>query len=201
MRRIALAFILLLVASPIYAQLSVDDVYFSPHGGCTAAIEHELKAAKSTVRVQAYSFTSARIAKALNEASMREALDKTSTDKRKVSVKVLLDKGHKTETENNDKEGLLDNPEISVRLDGSNHARAHSKVIIIDPDLDSAVVITGSFNFTGHAENSNVENLLIIRDKKIAQKYLANWNDRAEHHSEPYTKVKRKEPAAAGSGR
>ena len=41
------------------------EVYFSPKGGCTDAVVKELAAAKSTVLVQAYSFTSAPIAKAL----------------------------------------------------------------------------------------------------------------------------------------
>jgi len=40
-------------------------VYFSPHGGCTEAIVSALNQAKQMVLVQAYSFTSALIAKAL----------------------------------------------------------------------------------------------------------------------------------------
>jgi hypothetical protein len=35
------------------------EVYFSPHGGATEAIIKELNKAKSTVLVQAYTFTSA----------------------------------------------------------------------------------------------------------------------------------------------
>lgn len=41
------------------------EVYFSPHGGCTDAIIRELNKAKSTILVQAYTFTSAPIAKAI----------------------------------------------------------------------------------------------------------------------------------------
>jgi hypothetical protein len=40
-------------------------VYFSPNGGCTDAVAKALEGAKQTVLVQAYSFTSAPIAKAL----------------------------------------------------------------------------------------------------------------------------------------
>ena len=43
-------------------------VYFSPDGGATAAIVEVLGRAKASVLVQAYSFTSAPIAKALVEA-------------------------------------------------------------------------------------------------------------------------------------
>jgi hypothetical protein len=39
--------------------------YFSPNGGCTEAVAEALGQAKNTVKVQAYSFTSAPIAKAL----------------------------------------------------------------------------------------------------------------------------------------
>jgi phosphatidylserine/phosphatidylglycerophosphate/cardiolipin synthase-like enzyme len=44
---------------------------------------------------------------------------------------------------------------------------------------------TGSFNFTKQAENANAENLLVIRDATLAEKYAANWKAHAEH-SEAY---------------
>ena len=37
-------------------------VYFSPNGGCTDAIIQEINAARMSIHVQAYSFTSARLA-------------------------------------------------------------------------------------------------------------------------------------------
>src|SRR5438445_12580576 len=62
------------------------EVYFSPHGGCTEAVVKALEKAKTTVLVQAYSFTSAPIAKALVDAA-----------KRGVKVDVILDKSQRTE--------------------------------------------------------------------------------------------------------
>ena len=38
--------------------LSAIQVFFSPKGGCTEAVVKELDAAKATILVQAYSFTS-----------------------------------------------------------------------------------------------------------------------------------------------
>ena len=61
------------------------EVYFSPKGGCTDAIIRELNKAQSTILVQAYSFTSAPIAKSLLNAH-----------KRGVKVKVILDKNQRT---------------------------------------------------------------------------------------------------------
>jgi phosphatidylserine/phosphatidylglycerophosphate/cardiolipin synthase-like enzyme len=51
--------------------------------------------------------------------------------------------------------------------------------------IDGGVVITGSFNFTSAAARNNAENLLVIRDKEIADKYAINWKSHAEH-SDPY---------------
>ncbi|HMK76605.1 MAG TPA: phospholipase D-like domain-containing protein [Thermodesulfobacteriota bacterium] len=45
--------------------------------------------------------------------------------------------------------------------------------------------MTGSFNFTKAAEESNAENLLVIRDKKLAERYIKNWQEH-EKHSKVY---------------
>jgi phosphatidylserine/phosphatidylglycerophosphate/cardiolipin synthase-like enzyme len=51
--------------------------------------------------------------------------------------------------------------------------------------IDREVVITGSFNFTRAAEESNAENVLIIRSKELAREYFENW-ERHQAHSEGY---------------
>ncbi len=147
------------------------EVYFSPKGGCTEAVVRELGAATSTVLVQAYSFTSAPIANALVNAH-----------KRGLKIEVILDKSQRTEKYS--AADFLRNMGISVRIDAK-HAIAHNKVVVID----DGVVITGSFNFTKAAEESNAENLLVIRDKALATKYAANWKAHADH-SEPYERAK-----------
>src|SRR5207245_11637874 len=62
------------------------EVSFSPHGGCTDAVVAALGKAKTSVLVQAYSFTSAPIAKALVEAHERG-----------VKVEVILDRSQRSE--------------------------------------------------------------------------------------------------------
>ena len=61
------------------------------------------------------------------------------------------------------------------------HARNHNKVMIIDQQI----VITGSFNFAKAAEEKSAENLLVIRDRAVALRYLENWQEHAQH-SEVY---------------
>jgi phosphatidylserine/phosphatidylglycerophosphate/cardiolipin synthase-like enzyme len=51
--------------------------------------------------------------------------------------------------------------------------------------IDGEPMITGSLNFTRAAEEKNVENLLVIRDKTLAAKYTENWQKHAKH-SENY---------------
>lgn len=46
-------------------------------------------------------------------------------------------------------------------------------------------MITGSFNFTKAAEQSNAENLLVVHDKKLAERYTENWKEH-ESHSKVY---------------
>ena len=142
-------------------------VCFSPQGGCTAAVVSALNDARETVLVQAYTFSSAPIAKALVDAH-----------KRGVKVQVILDKSQRTEPYS--RAAFLKNAGIPTFIDDK-HAIAHNKVIVID----RRIVITGSFNFTREAEESNAENLLLIRDSSMAEKYADNWRAHLAH-SVPY---------------
>ncbi len=138
-------------------------VYFSPRGGCTDAIVQKLDEAKKSVFVQAYSFTSERIAKALVDAK-----------KRGVAVSVILDQS--LENEPNGEANFLSHADIRTLIDGQ-HTINHNKAMIIDNET----VITGSFNFTTAAEEKNAENLLIIQDKTLAERYTENWYVHAAH--------------------
>jgi len=54
-------------------------------------------------------------------------------------------------------------------------------IVVLEMIIDNATVITGSFNFTIAAEGKNAENLLIIHDKDLAQRYTENWYVHAAH--------------------
>jgi phosphatidylserine/phosphatidylglycerophosphate/cardiolipin synthase-like enzyme len=138
-------------------------VYFSPSGGCTDAIVNALGQAKETILVQAYSFTSAPIAKAVVDAH-----------KRGVKMQVILDKSQRTEKYSS--ADFLAHAGVPVLIDDK-HQIAHNKIMIIDGEI----VITGSFNFTTAAEEHNAENLLIIHSKELAERYAANWQAHAGH--------------------
>lgn len=154
-------------ATDLMLNNSPATVCFSPNGGCTATIVKTLSAANSEILVQAYSFTSPPIAKALLESH-----------KRGVQVKVILDKGQRSQKYSS--ADFLANNGIPTWIDVA-HAIAHNKVMVIDGET----IITGSFNFTKAAEERNAENLLIIKNKELASEYIKNWNNHLKH-SEAY---------------
>jgi phosphatidylserine/phosphatidylglycerophosphate/cardiolipin synthase-like enzyme len=176
MKRLSLILILFLVGcatSPVQPPAPTPcpvilSVCFSPKGGCTDTIVQELDKAKRSILVQAYSFTSAPIAKAL-----------VAAHERGVKVEIILDKSNLTAQYTSGP--FVAKAGISVKID-SVHDIAHNKIMIIDGEI----VITGSFNFTKSAEDNNAENLLIILDKPLAEKYTKNWQEH-EKHSEPYS--------------
>jgi phosphatidylserine/phosphatidylglycerophosphate/cardiolipin synthase-like enzyme len=54
---------------------------------------------------------------------------------------------------------------------GGGGTRMHHKFIVIDFDKPTARVYMGSYNFSKAADVSNGENLLLIRDRRVAVSY------------------------------
>lgn len=141
---------------------TIMNIYFSPYGGATDAIEAEINVAKKTIRVLGYSFTSPIIIAALIEAQERG-----------VSVEVILDKTQKSSAAIADmaKRG------VKVYID-SKHAIMHNKTMIFDDNI----VQTGSFNYSVSAEIRNAENILIVKKNRcLASVYFSNFLDHKKH--------------------
>jgi phosphatidylserine/phosphatidylglycerophosphate/cardiolipin synthase-like enzyme len=145
---------------------AVIQAYFSPKGGASKAIVDALDGASESIFVQAYSFTSEPIAAALARARHRG-----------VKVQAVLDKSQRGDK--HAKAPILRQSGIPIWIDDK-HAIAHNKVIVVDKNI----VITGSFNFTSSAEVRNAENLLVIKDPRLAAEYIANWESHRRHSEE-----------------
>jgi phosphatidylserine/phosphatidylglycerophosphate/cardiolipin synthase-like enzyme len=140
------------------------EAHFSPKGGCTDAIIRELRQARHEILVLAYSFTSRPIAQALVDAKVRG-----------VHVEIVLD--HSNEHEMYTDMTFVQEHGISAVID-PHHAIAHNKVMIID----NRTLLTGSFNFTQHAENENAENLLVIKGQPaLVKTYKENFHVHKAH--------------------
>lgn len=151
------------------------EVVFSPEGSGEEALLRVIGAARETLHVQAYVFTSRPIADALVRAHRRG-----------VHVQVLADAQMNRRGKGNALPRLLD-AGVPVALE-TRYAVAHNKVLIADGGGSSCVVATGSYNFTWSANKRNAENLLVLRDNcPLAAAYLDNWR----RHREDATPVTR----------
>jgi len=142
-------------------------VYFSPHGGAMAAILKTIGQAQSSIDVQAYLVTSQEIVDALKAAHSRG-----------VAIRIVIDKNNMGGVYSY--EAFFAKSGIPIWRDGQ-HKDLHDKVMLID----GKTIITGSFNFTQQSEDTNSENLLIIRNKP---KLFAAYEEHFEihlHHSDP----------------
>ena len=145
-------------------------VYFSPNGDCQQAVVGELKKAHQTIDIAMYSFTSREIAQALLDAKehhvkIRITLDPGQIKDRYSKCRFLIKKGFDVKFHMG--QGLM-----------------HDKFAVIDDHT----VITGSFNWTVTADKKNSENLLIIKDRQLAQKYSKEFKTLWEHSGEAQLK-------------
>lgn len=142
---------------------------FVPDGAsCEKLLVETIGATRQSLRIQAYSFTSAPIAQAVKQAKERG-----------VDVQVIVDQSQVGEKYTS--ATFLKNAGVPVVIDDK-PAIAHNKVMI----FDGRAVFTGSYNFTKSAETRNAENGLLIRDDAaLVKAYLDNWNTR-HAESVPY---------------
>ena len=146
------------------------EVAFSPGGGATDLVVKTIGAARQSILVAAYSFTSRPIAKALILAHQAG-----------IDVKVVVDHSQIQKTSHS-MVGALVLAKIPLRVDIV-HAIQHDKYMVID----GKTVETGSFNYTAAAEQHNSENVLVLLDDpKLAAAYGDNWKnlwDQAESYN------------------
>lgn len=147
---------------------------FSPWDDIEGAIVASLRAAQRQVLVQAFSFTSRPIARALIDAKRRG-----------VDVRVTADA---TETQRlaGGRIAELAAAGIPVFIE-ERYQSAHNKVMVIDADLPTGMVITGSYNWSFAAQRRNAENVLIISGQAaLAGRYRMNW-ERHRADAKPYS--------------
>jgi len=138
------------------------EVYFSPNGGCTAAVISEIRNAAQTIDIAMYYLSSVKIARAL-----------VLSQKRHLQVRIVLDQSQEIEAAS--KSGYLIKHGFKIKYH-LGFGLMHNKFALID----GKTLITGSFNWTSTAEEKNEENLLIITDARTIEKYADRfeylWN-------------------------
>lgn len=130
--------------------------YFCPEDHCSSHVMNALNNAKKSIYFMQFSFTDNSIGNVL------------ISNKNRLDIKGVMEKA-----QNNtyaEFQRLADS-NISIKWD-SNKYNMHHKVFIVDNET----VITGSYNPTRNADESNDENILIINDAYVAEKYLEEFN-------------------------
>lgn len=135
---------------------------FVPNGpACESLLVNTINNTRSSLLIQAYSFTSPPIAEAVVNAF-----------KRGVDVRVIVDKSLVSEKYTS--ATFLKNAGVPVVID-TKPAIAHNKAMIFDQQS----VFTCSFNFTRSAQDRNAENGMVIQgDVDVVKAYTNNWTTR-----------------------
>jgi len=129
------------------------ETYFCPEDWCTNKILAALSLANKSIYFMTFSFTSEPIGDYL-----------VKRHKEGIEIKGIFEKSQES---NYSQYSKLKNAGINVTFD-TNKYNMHHKVFIID----ESIVITGSFNPSKNAETSNDENVMIIHNKEISQKFV-----------------------------
>jgi phosphatidylserine/phosphatidylglycerophosphate/cardiolipin synthase-like enzyme len=147
--------------NPSFTQDGIPvQIYFAPEDEVIDAILNQINGAQGSIRFMAFSFTHDDLGDALlNRAAagvdVQGIFETTGSQTQFAELTPLFCAG------------------LPVRQDG-NPFILHHKVFIID----AMTVVTGSFNFSANATDSNDENLVIIRDPALAQLYLQEYDRR-----------------------
>lgn len=154
------------------------EVYFSPDDKVAKRILALIQGAQESINFMMYTFTSNDIGNAVMQQAQAG-----------VSVAGVMDDTQVTSSQGTEfdpfKQAGLD-----VRLDGNQDGLMHHKVMIID----QKIVITGSYNFTASAEESNDENVLIIFSPEVAAKFMQEFQRVYGQAQEPLAEPTSVEP-------
>ena len=130
-------------------------LYLCPDDDCSGKLISFYGTAQKSIHVMIYSLTLQEIADALVDAKERG-----------IEVKVLFDKGQSALKDAKDEYLVQKGIDLKI-VDLSGYHIMHDKVSIVDGNAFS----TGSFNYTQNADTGSAENLVIINDNALSQKF------------------------------
>jgi phosphatidylserine/phosphatidylglycerophosphate/cardiolipin synthase-like enzyme len=127
-----------------------------------------IESAKDSIRFMAFAFT-------------HDELGKVIQDRAKAGVDVMgIFEKRGSETEHCEMCALLYCVGADVRQDG-NPRTFHHKVFVVDDEI----VVTGSLNFSGNADDTNDENVVVVANRDIAAQYLQEFERRWAEAAQP----------------
>ena len=140
----------------IYLNRIMIENYFCPDDGCSKHTQQLIKSANESVRFMTFSFTDSSIG------------DWILYKDKNITIQGVFEK-MQAASDYSQYQRLKDF-NLDVKID-NNPTNMHHKVFIID----SSIVQTGSYNPTGAGTGKNDENMLIIHDKSIAERFMEEF--------------------------
>ena len=163
-KQIKINFILILIVGLLFTfsfnALTETEVYFSLYDDPELIIIENIDNAKEFINIAMYTFTDREIAQAIIRAKDRGVNIKIYLDRSQVNAKYTKSRY------------FINNGIKDIRISSNNYIM-HNKFAVID----NKIVITGSYNWTASAGERNDENLLVIDDKNIIEKYQNQFNN------------------------
>ena len=156
-------------------------VTFSPHSkdaGVLQSIADDILGAKSSVfySLAFLNQTGGAVTEAIKEITKKEGIFVYGiSDKRTGGLDVHLPNGKVAPVFAANLSKNLPEPfksEPTALSSNGMGTRMHHKFVVIDFDKPTARVYMGSYNFSKPADNENGENLLLIKDRRIAVSYM-----------------------------
>ncbi len=139
--------------------LAKTEVYYSLYDDPEAVIINNIAKAEELISIAMYTFTDVEIAQAILEARDRG-----------IDIKIFLDRSQVKAKYSRSRYFVQNGIEVRI---SSNSYIMHNKFAVIDNE----VVITGSYNWTASAGERNDENLLVINDNYIVERYQDYFNN------------------------
>jgi phosphatidylserine/phosphatidylglycerophosphate/cardiolipin synthase-like enzyme len=136
---------------------SVRETCFSRVERCDVLLISLINRANRSVYVAVYSFTRDSLATAL-----------ISAKERGVEVRVVIER--ERAYEQGSEYPRLKSAGVDVRLDGNPNLMHHKFMVI-----DGYIVVTGSYNWSSAAEDRNDENIVVILDRDVAQRFVQEF--------------------------
>ncbi len=165
------------------------EVWFSPNEDALGRIQELVDGARQSIRFTIFAFTKDQIGSAFIRAQERfDAADAAAGvdldlpfDQRR-SVAGVIDQSQLHSNQQYHEVYRLLSAGIPLRLDGNDASkqpgdyqagggRLHSKTMVIDAYGENPVVITGSFNWSSSATQSNDEFMVVMHGARIARIY------------------------------
>lgn len=160
----------------------VKAAFFSPCDNLCAVLEYLIEQEKKRIRVAMFTFTNKKIATALIKARQKGVVVEVIID-----ASCLYNKYTKID--------LLHTANVALCIYNAQRAKRsqpgimHNKFVLFDENIMHGPVLwTGSFNFTGNANDCNEENVVVLSDAALIKKFDERFNrlkKSCDHYTPP----------------